>query len=176
MRAQWNVLDGISDDVHRPWMLLGDFNFVMHESEKQGGIDANSLIPDFIRAKMIDLNFNEIFSFGNPFTWCNRRFRNPAELIFEKLDRGFMNDKWVSLLPQTRVTNLGRVYSDYSTILANCFHSEQKLHIPYKFFKCWQLSPDFKDVLSSSWSKGVKGSPSFVVAGKLRNVKFDLCR
>lgn len=37
------------------------------------------------------------------------------------------------------------------------------------------MSPDFKDVLSNSWSKGVKGSPSFVVAGKLRNIKVDLC-
>lgn len=124
MRAQRDVLNSVSDDVHRPWMLLGDFYFILHKS-KQGGIAANSLVPDFIRAKMIDLNLNKIHSFDISFTWCNRRFRNPVELIFEKLDRGFMNDKWVSLLPQTRVTNLGRIYSDHSPILVNCFHTEK---------------------------------------------------
>ncbi|XP_026399652.1 uncharacterized protein LOC113295538 [Papaver somniferum] len=174
-RTQWNILSSINEDANIPWMLLGDFNFILHESEKQGGIAENSLSSDFIRAKMMDLNMNEIFSFGNPFTWCNRRFKNPAELILEKLDRGFINDKWVSVLPQTRVTNLGRVYSDHTPILLNCFHLEKKLNILYKFFKCWQLNPDFKDVLSNSWSKQLKGSPSFIVAGKLRNVKNDLC-
>lgn len=113
---------------------------------------------------MVELNLNEVFYFGNP-----------AELIFEKLDRGFMNDKWVSVFPQTRVTNLGKVYSDHSPILLKSFHQEQKLYIPYKFFKCWQLSPDFKSVLNTSWSKRVKGSSSFIVAGKLKNVKQDLC-
>ncbi|XP_026458657.1 uncharacterized protein LOC113359200 [Papaver somniferum] len=174
MRAQWNVLSSITDDINRPWMLLGDFNFIMHVSEKQGGIAPNSLVPDFIRAKMSDLNLNEIFSFGNHFTWCNRRFRNTKELIFEKLDRGFMNDKWVSLLPQTRVTNLGRIYSDHSPILVNCFHLEKNLYIPYKIFKCWKLSPEFKDVLSNAWSKRAKGSRSFVMAVKLSNIKDDL--
>ncbi|XP_026459628.1 uncharacterized protein LOC113360323 [Papaver somniferum] len=140
-----------------------------------GGIAENSLVRDFIRSKMVELRLNEVFSFGNPFTWCNRRFKNPAELIFEKLDRGFMNDKWVSVLPETQVTSLGRVYSDHCPVFLKPFHQEQKFYIPYKIFKCWQLSPDFKNVLVKSWSKRVKGSSRFTVAGKLKNVKQDLC-
>ncbi|XP_026435978.1 uncharacterized protein LOC113333788 [Papaver somniferum] len=36
------------------------------------------------------------------------------------------------------------------------------------------LSPDFKNVLINSWSKFVTGSPSFIAAGKLKNLKHDL--
>ncbi|XP_026433865.1 uncharacterized protein LOC113331369 [Papaver somniferum] len=122
------------------------------------------------------MNMNEVFSYGNPFTWRNRRFKNPLELIFEKLDKGFMNDKWVTALPQTRFTNLGRVYSDHSPILVKCFYWERNVNIPYKFFKCWQLNPEFKDVLHNSWSKSVKGFPDFIVVSKLRNVKDELIK
>lgn len=70
-------------------------------------------------------------------------FKNPGELIFEKPDRGFMNDEWLYLyvLPHTRVTNLDRVYSNHFPILLKCFHQEHKLNSPYKFFRCWQLNP-----------------------------------
>ncbi|XP_026399686.1 uncharacterized protein LOC113295570 [Papaver somniferum] len=166
----------MNDDSARPWLLLGDFNFILHALEKQGGNPDTSLAPAFVRNKLVELRLNEVFSFGNPYTWCNRRFKNPSELIFEKLDRGFMNDDWVSVVPHTRITNLARVYSDHNPILLKCFHNEQTLSIPYKFFKCWQLSPDFKNVLINSWDKKVNGSPSFVVSGKLKNLKTDLSK
>ncbi|XP_026384062.1 uncharacterized protein LOC113279597 [Papaver somniferum] len=174
LRTQWNLLSSINNEINRTWLLLGDFNFIMHDSEKLGGNIENSIVPNFLRNKMIELNLNEVYSFGNPYTWCNRRFKVHAELIFEKLDRGFINDKWISLLPHTRVTNLGRVYSDHCPVLLNYFHFKDKLSIPYKFFRCWQMSPDFKNVLINSWSKSVKGSSSFIAASKLKNLKHDL--
>lgn len=82
MRNQWNLLNHINEEANRPWLLLGDFNFILHESKKQGGVTKSSLFPDFIRSSLNMLNLNEVFSFGNPFTWCNRRFRNPRDLIF----------------------------------------------------------------------------------------------
>ncbi|XP_026447392.1 uncharacterized protein LOC113347913 [Papaver somniferum] len=150
IRNQWNYLKQLYESDNRTWLLLGDFNFILNVSEKQGGIPENSLASDFVKNSLSLLNLHEVYSFGNPFTWCNRRFRNPSELIFEKLDRGFINDKWVSLLPQTRVTNLGRVFSDHCPILLQCFHLSDKLAIPFKYFKCWQASLDFKDVLVNS--------------------------
>ncbi|XP_026383358.1 uncharacterized protein LOC113278839 [Papaver somniferum] len=153
IRNQWNYLKYFNESDNRPWLLLGDFNFILNVSEKQGGIPENSLASDFIKNSLSMLNMHDVFSFGNPFTWCNRRFKNPSELIFEKLDRGFINDNWVSLLPQTRVTNLGRVFSNHCPILLQCFHSTDKLAIPFKYFKCWQANPEFKDILVNSWKK-----------------------
>ncbi|XP_026434559.1 uncharacterized protein LOC113332102 [Papaver somniferum] len=174
IRNQWNYLKHFNESDNRPWLLLGDFNFILNVSEKQGGIPENSLAFDFIKNSLLMLNMHDVFSFGNPFTWCNKRFKNPSELIFEKLDRGFINDNWVSLLPQTRVTNLGRVFSDHCPILLQCFHSTNKLAIPFKYFKCWQVIHEFKHVLVNSRKKVIKGSASFIVAGKLRNLKHDL--
>ncbi|XP_026436946.1 uncharacterized protein LOC113334940 [Papaver somniferum] len=176
IRNQWNYLKQLTESYNRPWLLLGDFNFILNISEKQGGILENSLASDFVRNALLLLNMHDVFSFGNPYTWCNRRFKNPYELIFEKLDRGFIKHKWVSLLPQTRVTNLGRLFSDHCPILLQCLHEVTSLGIPFKYFKCWHSSPDFKNVLLHSWEKDCKGSPSYVIAGKLKNLKHDLSR
>lgn len=38
-RTQWNILSSPNEDANRHWLLLlGDSNFIMLESEKQGGI------------------------------------------------------------------------------------------------------------------------------------------
>ncbi|XP_026459699.1 uncharacterized protein LOC113360405 [Papaver somniferum] len=176
MKNQWNFLSEMCDNNKNPWMLVGDFNFILHASEKQGGNPEKSLPPNFIKDNLNKMNMHEVLSFGNPFTWCNRRFRNPTDLIFEKLDRAFMNDRWVSILSQTRITNLGRIYSDHCPILVKCFHFEKHYNIPYRFFRCWQLNPEFKDVLHASWSFSVKGSPSYIIDRKLSNVSRDLTK
>ncbi|XP_026399766.1 uncharacterized protein LOC113295651 [Papaver somniferum] len=176
MKNQWNFLSDMNDNNNNPWLLLGDFNFILHDSDKQGGNPSKSLPPNFVKDKLFEMNMNEVYSFGNTFTWFNSRFKNPNELIFEKLDRAFMNDNWVTVLPQTRAINLGRIYSDHSYFLVNCFHGFRNLNIPYKFFKCWKLNPEFKNILSNSWSKRISGSPTFVVVNKLKNVKLDLCK
>ncbi|XP_026417218.1 uncharacterized protein LOC113312696 [Papaver somniferum] len=154
----------------------GEFNFILHVSDKQGGNSARSFPPKFVNDKLLDMNMHEVVSFGNPYTWCNIRFKNPNKLILEKLDKDFINDKRVTVLPQTRATNLGRIFSDHSPVLVQCFHWVRNLNIPYKFFKCWQLNPEFKEVLNESWSKRVVGSPTFVVVNKLKHVKFDLSK
>lgn len=149
MRNQWNFLGQMNENNIHPWLLLGDFNFILQDSEKQGGNPANSFPPNFIRDKLVEMKMNDVYAFGNPFTWCNRRFKNPTQLILEKIDRGFVNDVWFSDLPHTRITNLARVFSDHSPIFLNCFHDEPNLYRPYKYFKCWQLNPDFKNVFSN---------------------------
>lgn len=113
-----------------PWLLLGDLNFILQDSDKQGGNPANSFPPNFIRDKLLDMKMNDAYTFRNPFTWCNRRFKNHSELIFEKIDKGFVNDEWLSVLPHTRITNLARIFSDYSPILLNYFHHEPSLFRP----------------------------------------------
>ncbi|XP_026398710.1 uncharacterized protein LOC113294531 [Papaver somniferum] len=80
----WNFLGQMNENNIHPWLLLGDFNFILQDSEKQGGNPANSFPPNFIRDKLAEMKMNAVYAFGNPFTWCNRRLKNPAELIFEK--------------------------------------------------------------------------------------------
>lgn len=72
------------------WLLLGDFNSVVSQTEKKGGRPVASSSSGGLRQfitnnGLIDLGFN-----GNPFTWNNGR--GGCANIRERLDRGLVND------------------------------------------------------------------------------------
>ncbi|GLU06570.1 hypothetical protein SLE2022_235940 [Rubroshorea leprosula] len=78
--------------IQGPWMIIGDFNDMVDQSEKFGG---NEISQTRVRAyldcmnncNMVDLGF-----IGNRFTWVNMRFSN--QLIRERLDRAWANPDW----------------------------------------------------------------------------------
>lgn len=100
-RLLWTELSN-SLDVNFPSIILGDFNTIIANHEKQGGSpfiasEAEEL-SDFIQnSALIDLGFS-----GSPFTWCNNR-RGSAR-IYKRLDRGLANLKWIDSDISTSIT------------------------------------------------------------------------
>lgn len=87
----WNVLIGIDAMVNEPWMVLGDFNFVLSVQERVGGADVRPYhYADFVDCVNItglaDMKYG-----GNLFTWNNRQERR----IACKLDRVLINSLWM---------------------------------------------------------------------------------
>lgn len=82
----WKLLSrlyNIHELQHLPWLVGGDFNEILYESEKLVGslcsLTQMSAFRDVINSCMLcDLNFK-----GDPFTWCNRRQNN--EIIDHRL-------------------------------------------------------------------------------------------
>ncbi|GLT28228.1 hypothetical protein SLA2020_237380 [Shorea laevis] len=78
-------LTTIVENLNMPWLIIGDFNDVIDQSEKFGG---NPICQTRVRAylscmnkcNMLDLGFT-----GNKFTWVNCRFS--YQRIKERLDR-----------------------------------------------------------------------------------------
>ncbi|CAL8174343.1 unnamed protein product [Prunus armeniaca] len=69
-RSLWNYLDGVSSTNNLPWLVTGDFNEIVDDSEKKGGraVHCNSGFADWIgRHHLVDLGF-----FGAQFTWCKK--------------------------------------------------------------------------------------------------------
>ena len=68
-----------------PWLLMGDFNEILHPNEYWGsGSHPYTQIVEFHRTindcSLLDLGFE-----GPRFTWCNNRFQ--GKLVYERLDR-----------------------------------------------------------------------------------------
>jgi hypothetical protein len=93
----WDTFTDVGDQFASPWLCIGDLNFVLDQSEKQGGrlVASSSSCPfkQFIdHFGMVDLGFA-----GNPFTWCNNRQGQAS--IKERLDRGLASPSWILLHP-----------------------------------------------------------------------------
>ncbi|CAL2226101.1 unnamed protein product [Prunus armeniaca] len=118
----WIYLDGIASASNIPWMIAGDFNELVDNSEKCGGnpISHRSGLVEWIdRNQLIDLGF-----IGAQFTWC-RKNENDI-LTWEKLDRGLSNIDWRHNFPKAFVRHLPRVKSDHCPLLI----SLQSSHLP----------------------------------------------
>jgi hypothetical protein len=113
--AFWDSFTADGDHFVSSWLCIGDLNFVLDQSEKQGGrlVASSSFCPfkQFIdHFGLVDLGF-----VGNPFTWCNNR--KGQAFIKERLDRGLTSPSWIHLHPEYSILHIPATNSDHHHIL-----------------------------------------------------------
>ncbi|XP_021802373.1 uncharacterized protein LOC110746460 [Prunus avium] len=149
-RQLWNYLDGIASASNLPWMIAGDFNELVNNSEKCGGnpfSHRGGLVDWIDRNQLIDLGF-----IGAQFTWC--RQNDNGVLTWERLDRGLSNIDWRHKFPEAFVRHLPRVKSDHCPLLI----SLQSSHLPcanvkpFRFQAMWLLHPTFRSFVAEKWA------------------------
>lgn len=152
-KVLWANLETIAETTYIPWIVLGDFNEVVSESEKLGGGTIN-----FNKA----LRFSEMLSnccltdlgFSGPrFTWTN--LRQTGGLIQERLDRAVANPSWRIMFPNAEVSHLPRVHSDHCPVLLD-FNPRRVVgqEKPFRFETMWLSHPTFESVVIRSWEEG----------------------
>ena len=104
--------------VSLPWVLLGDFNDMLSDNEKLGGLPVNrthiSAFRNFMdKCGLMDLGFH-----SPRFMWTNKSPMWQSN-IKERLDRGLGNAEWTLLFPAAEVHHLPKVKSDHCPILLN---------------------------------------------------------
>ncbi|RYQ99609.1 hypothetical protein Ahy_B07g087554 [Arachis hypogaea] len=142
-RSLWNSLKEYANNVILPWCLMGDFNAMLHNHEKQGGAINNgqSACKDFqdcvSTCGLVDLGFS-----GWPFTWKRGN-------LAERLDRGLSNLDWQIAFPEARIKHLPMLKSDHSPIclqlLSPMDHNRGRR--PFRFLASWLTHPDFGNVM-----------------------------
>ncbi|XP_021826800.1 uncharacterized protein LOC110767533 [Prunus avium] len=149
-RQLWSYLDGIASASNLPWMIAGDFNELVNNSEKCGGnpfSHRGGLVEWIDRNQLIDLGF-----IGAQFTWC--RQNDNGVLTWERLDRGLSNIDWRHNFPEAFVRHLPRVKSDHCPLLI----SLQSSHLPcanvkpFRFQAMWLLHPTFRSFVAEKWA------------------------
>jgi exonuclease III len=169
----WDSLTFVGENFVSPWFYIGDFNFVLDQSEKLGGrlVASSSSCPfrNFIDQNgLIDLGFA-----GNPYTWCNNR-RGPA-IIKERLDRSLASPSWINLHPEFSILHLPACSSDHNPVSLNTAFPSPYLHRPFRFEAFWTKDPSCGLVINSAWSStNSASSPAHCLVKKLKKTKFAL--
>ncbi|GLT63047.1 hypothetical protein SLA2020_356410 [Shorea laevis] len=147
----WNELSTIANNISMPWMMIGDFNDVLDQSEKFGG---NRICQARVRAYLECMNNCNMFDLGfvgNRFTWVNMRFSH--QLIRERLDRAWANPEWKLLFPEAALFHLPRTSSDHCLILLvlKPFTLRSGFR-PFRMEKFWLDHPEFQAFIQQIWS------------------------
>ena len=80
-----------------PWLCLGDFNELLHDSEKQGGNQRAISLMQAFREAIDDCSLRDMGVSGPWFTWY--KHMGNGDVVLERLDRGLCNLEWGNLYP-----------------------------------------------------------------------------
>ncbi|OMP01255.1 reverse transcriptase [Corchorus capsularis] len=151
-RNLWKSLEAFAENVSLPWVVVGDFNDVLHSGEKYGGNQpslgrCNAFNSMITYCGLIDLGFK-----GPSFTWCNKR--NGVARIQKRLDRVFSNAEWRLLFPEAEVRHLPRLHSDHCPVLLQCDPGFplNNSNRPFRFQAMWLMVDGFYDLIGKFWA------------------------
>ncbi|KAI9122534.1 hypothetical protein K1719_006374 [Acacia pycnantha] len=149
----WDKLKALSAGISVPWVVWGDFNDIIAPNERIGGSGMNSRRIRWFQDQADESGLIDLGASGPRFTWKGPKIRGGLR-IFERLDRAFANQEWITLLPNCGVKNLPRTrFSDHSPLLLNMGSTGRSYRQrPFRFEAMWMAHDGFKDFLNSLWN------------------------
>uniref|UniRef100_A0A2N9G3M9 CCHC-type domain-containing protein n=1 Tax=Fagus sylvatica TaxID=28930 RepID=A0A2N9G3M9_FAGSY len=170
----WKLLKHLGDQNRLPWVVIGDFNEILGNSEKMGkALRAESQMASFREAlefhSLRDLGFR-----GQWYTWDNRRLG--LENIKERLDRAVANPEWTNIFSEAGVQHLFTSASDHCPILLHLFTS---ILLPrrkrqFRFEQAWCRVETCEETVKESWHSKEKGSHMFEVTESIKSCRRGL--
>ncbi|XP_059313895.1 uncharacterized protein LOC132064801 [Lycium ferocissimum] len=114
----WDDMYGLSSNMAFPWLIGSDFNVILNEEEKIGGLPVFPQEYEDFAFCMNSYDLHEIPFKWSPFTWWNGRGAN--DCIFKRLDRMFHNELFQNWFGNLEVEHLSRTGSDHAPLLLTC--------------------------------------------------------
>jgi exonuclease III len=165
-RIIWENLHALLESFEGPWVVLGDFNVILDDSEKEGGRIGCSSMPSYLKDLLFDLGAVDLGFAGNKFTWSNRRWGKGS--IRERLDRGICNSEWRLLFPKAVILHLGAINSDHCPLLLDSNPTDYLMPRPFRFVVAWLRDPRCFEVIRLAWKKVFYGCSGLKLCRKQR--------
>lgn len=132
------------------WLCVGDFNDILHHSEKQGGnVRPPSSFSRF-RGWMFECDLFDMGFKGFKFTWSNGQ--GVDTFIRERIDRGVCNDVFRSNFPLALVIHNEMLYSDHCLLIIDFFHKIRKGPNRFRFESYWVGHEDYLEAVNRGWN------------------------
>ncbi|XP_016549177.2 uncharacterized protein LOC107848993 [Capsicum annuum] len=146
----WDSLYLLGSGMTDPWLATGNFNVIVDEEEKYGGLPVSiSEVEDF-RHCIQTYNLSDLGFKGSIFTWWNGRLDDAC--IFKRLDRCLGNFEFQQMFLGCDVTHLIRFGSDHSLLLLKCKVDSSQIKKSFKFLNFWITHESFLDVVHQNWN------------------------
>ncbi|KAH9708700.1 reverse transcriptase domain-containing protein [Citrus sinensis] len=149
-RDSWELLRSLSSISSLPWVCIGDFNDLLHNSEKRGRCQHSNWKLQGFRAAVSDSGLVDLGMEGYQYTW--ERSRGTVDWVEERLDRALVSSTWLSLFPKASVVSLEAMCSDHLPIFLDPSSHHQFPRIKrFRFENVWLSEPDCMEVVTKSW-------------------------
>ncbi|XP_074374722.1 uncharacterized protein LOC141715140 [Apium graveolens] len=146
----WDMLRNLSRDANLPWCLVGDFNNVTSQADKQGGPPYPQNLIEGFNVCLNETDLHDLNIVGHQFTWENDR--NTDHWTEIRLDRVLANTQWMNLFTRAKVYNLEGSPSDHSPLLL-CPELQTRGRRRYQFLleNAWLTEPACFQIIKDCW-------------------------
>ena len=151
----WDLLRQLKNQSSLPWFCAGDFNEIVADNEKIGGLLRPTRQMERFRQVIYDCNFFEVPFSGPKFTWSRGR---GLRVIFERLDRGLATDSFFKLFPLINEEHIPTVSSDHALLsFAFTNHQEQfrRQKRAFRFENMWVRHSGCRETIMNGWRSNV---------------------
>ena len=162
-------LDSVRGRWSAAWCLFGDFNIIRYSAEYLG---CSSFSPAMFKfSDFIERNFLvDIPLVGGEYTW----FRDSENPSMSRIDRVLVSADWEDHFLDVTQRPLPQVISDHYPLLVEV-GGMLRGKTSFKFENMWLKVEGFVDLVRGWWNGyHFVGSPSYVLACKLKALKGDL--
>ncbi|PPD69892.1 hypothetical protein GOBAR_DD33229 [Gossypium barbadense] len=154
-KEAWEMLRRVKNTVNEGWIVGGDFNAILNDSEKEGGRRKSRAVMDEFGDILEELGLRDVKTNNGWFTWSNNREGN--RLVKERLDRFVVSDDIMEKMPFIASYVVRQSKSDHEVIIMDLFGNrlQEKGNDPKIFFRynrCWAKEKEARDIISGIWA------------------------
>ncbi|XP_019160723.1 PREDICTED: uncharacterized protein LOC109157277 [Ipomoea nil] len=151
-RESWGMLRSLAGLSNLPWLLMGDFNDILHQSEKRGRNPHPEWLLRGFRTAVTDCGLQDFPFAGNQFAWV--RSPGTLDMVEEKLDRILTTDTWLMLYEGAAAQSLAVPYSDHLPILITpLVVNRVRRRRRFCFDNMWLREESCKEIVQQSWER-----------------------
>jgi hypothetical protein len=142
-----NELVAVHAQVTGPWLVIGDFNLILNDVDKNKPRVNRSWMRRF-KVALDSSYLREIKLVGRRFTWSNEQ----ADPTLVRLDRAFCNAEWDDLHPAAKLLPQSSSMSDHCPLL---LVQDLVFKTPprFRFESFWPLLQGYNEVVQQSWNE-----------------------
>ncbi|KAK8999212.1 hypothetical protein V6N11_070388 [Hibiscus sabdariffa] len=161
----WSNLSKIRNESNPCWCIIGDFNIVSNQDEKDGGAPINMSQAGCF------LSFMDLSIKGGEFTWSN--MRSNQEAIVERLDKIIVSNKWSLIFPKAIGILEAATISDHNPVVLLMEGLKKERKREFKFESRWLLDEECSSNVKEVWNASGSniGQNQFVKKLKTTRVK-----
>ncbi|XP_074315057.1 uncharacterized protein LOC141651237 [Silene latifolia] len=167
----WQSILQCKSIVHGPWLLMGDFNNVLHIGERIGSEVTLAEIRDFQQC-VDSCGLYDLVNQGAYFTCNNKQEENKH--VFSRIDRVLANDLWIDSGPSGIASFLPEGLFDHSPCIIRLWDESARKPSYFKYFNMWGKDERFHNTVKDVWQQHIRGCKSFQVVKKLKMLKYPL--
>ncbi|KAF3777548.1 Transposon TX1 uncharacterized protein [Nymphaea thermarum] len=169
LRGQlWAELLQVRQVVAAPWLLAGDFNYLLSPADSSSPVTSGPSMSAF-RSFVEEFGLFDVPSTNGTFTWSNNR--NPP--ILRRLDRIFLSPELFSAFPSSSLVLGPRHLSDHAPLLLSLLRGRAGIgHARFRFELWWLRDESFVATVPNWWARAVNGRwEAFRLSRKLHSIR-----